>query len=87
MDFLKKFFPYSFGIKDTSNFVIKIIVYAVAMIIGGALLGIIGWINSLLPQVVASLLGVVLGLLGSLINLYCVAGIVILILVFCKVIK
>ena len=87
MDFLKKFFPYSFGIKDTSNFVIKIIVYAAAMIIGGALLGIIGWINSLLPQVVASLLGVVLGLLGSLINLYCVAGIVILILVFCKVIK
>ena len=87
MDFLKKFFPYSFGIKDTSNFVIKIIVYAVAMIVGGALLGIIGWINSLLPQVVASLLGVVLGLLGSLINLYCVAGIVILILVFCKVIK
>ena len=87
MDFLKKFFPFSFGIKDTSNFVIKIIVYAVAMIVGGVLLGIIGWINSLLPAAVASLLGIILGLIGSLINLYCVAGIVILILVFCKVLK
>ena len=87
MDFLKKFFPYSFGIKDTSNFVVKIIVYVVAMIVGGALLGIIGWLNSLLPAAVAGLLGVILGLVGGLINLYCTAGIVILILVFCKVIK
>lgn len=87
MDFLKKFFPYSFGIKDTSNFVVKIIVYAVAMIIGGVLLAIIGWLNSLLPAAIAGLIGIILGLIGSLINLYCVAGIVILILVFCKVLK
>ena len=87
MDFLKKFFPFSFGIKDTANFVVKIIVYVVAMIIGGVLLGIIGWLNSLLPAGLAGLIGIILGLIGSLINLYCTAGIVVLILVFCKVLK
>ncbi len=86
MDTLKKFFPYSFGIKDTSNFVVKIIVYAVASIILGAIVGVLAWLVGLTPAV-GGILSWVVGTLGSLVSLYCFAGIVILVLVFTKVLK
>ena len=78
MDFLKKFFPLSFKATDIKPFVITLIIYVVVEAILGVILGLIGK----LP-----LLGIVCSLIGSLIGLYSLAGIVLAILVFTKVIK
>ncbi len=81
MDLLRKFFPISFRcVNEVSNLVIGIIIYAVAGIVGGALIALTGLIN--LP-----LLGVILKLLGGLLDIYVTAGIVIAVLVYCNVIK
>ena len=78
MDLLKKLFPFSFGSKDVAALVIKIIIYVVAGAVIGFLLGIIGK----LP-----LVGIITGLLGTLVGIYTTAGIVIAILDYCKVFK
>lgn len=86
METLKKFFPYSFGAADVAALVIKIVVYLAASIVAGALSGIIAWSVGFIP-VVGELIKIVAGLAGSLISLYATAGVVIAILVYCKVIK
>lgn len=81
MDFLKKLFPVSFNCKDeASKLVVGIIIYVVLGIIGGAVIALTNLIN--LP-----LVGVICSLLGGLLELYTTAGIVLAILVFCKVLK
>lgn len=76
MDLLKALFPVSFNCKDeASKLVVGIIIYVVMAII--ALTNLIN-----LP-----LVGVICGLLGGLLELYTTAGIVLAILVFCKVLK
>ena len=88
MDFLKKLFPYSFGTKEVSDLVIRTIIYVVALIIGGVLLGIIGVITGLVQiPVVTDLIGILLGLIGGLVELYCTAGVVVMFLAHFKVIK
>jgi hypothetical protein len=88
MDFLKKLFPYSFGTKEVSNLVVRTIIYALALIIGGVLIGIIGLITGLVQiPVVTDLIGILLGLLGGLVELYCVAGSVVMFLAHFKVLK
>jgi len=86
MDLLKKFFPYSYGAKEVKDLVIKIIVYVVAMVIGGAMLGLVNLIVGWLP-LIGGIIGWVLGLAGSLIEIYCVAGIVLLVLDYFKILK
>ena len=68
MDALKKLFPLSFN----SNLIVGIIVYLVVAIIGGIALFVAG----LIP-----LIGLVVRLVGALLDLYVIAGIIILILV------
>lgn len=81
MDLLKKFFPISFKcVNEVSNLIIGIIIYVVAGIIGGAIIALAGLVD--LP-----LLGFTLSLIGGLLDVYITAGIVISILVYCKVIK
>ena len=87
MDALKKFFPLSFKYdKDVANLVIGIIVYLIVGIIAGALIWlatlIVGWI-----PVVGAIIGWILGVISSLIGVYVLAGIIIQILSFCKVLK
>lgn len=72
MDMLKKFFPYSFGAKDVTALVIKILVY----VAGGYLLGfLIGWIP---------LVG---GIVGAVVSLYSTVGWILAILDYLKVLK
>lgn len=79
MDTLKKIFPLSFKRTDSvANLIIGILIYLVVGIIGGVAIGILAH----LPIV-----NLVVGIVGGLLDLYCVAGIVIQILVFCKVLK
>lgn len=78
MDTLKKLFPFSFGVKDVANLVIKILVYIVA----GA---VIGFVLSILGKI--PVVGLLTGLVGALIEIYILAGIVIAVLDFCKILK
>ena len=87
METLKKIFPLSFKRVDTvANLIIGILIYLVVGIVAGVLIAlstlIVGWI-----PVVGLIIGWVLGIASSLIGVYVLAGIVIQILVFAKVIK
>ena len=79
MDILKKVFPLSFKyVGEVANLVIGIIIYVLVGIVGGAVIG----LTASLPVV-----GIILGIVGALLDLYVTAGIVIEILVNCKVLK
>lgn len=78
MESLKKFFPYSFGAKDVTALVIKVIVYIVVDAVIGVLIGIL----ALIP-----IIGLIIGLVGSLVGLYTLIGIVLVFLDYFKVIK
>lgn len=87
MDTLKKFFPLSFKRVDTAaNLVVGILIYVVAAIVAGVILALAGLLGGWIP-VVGAILGWALGVIGTVIEVYVVAGIVIQILVFTKVIK
>lgn len=87
MEALKKFFPLSFKRIDTvGNLIIGILIYLVVGILAGALIALATLITGWLP-VVGAILGWALGVVSSLIGLYVLAGIVIQILAFCKVLK
>lgn len=79
MDLLKKIFPLSFKYADTvANLIIGILIYVVA----GAVVGVIlGWL-SLIP-----ILGLIFSLVSTVLGIYCLAGIVIEVLLFTKVLK
>lgn len=86
MDILKKLFPLSFRFAAAiGNLIVGILIYLVVAAIGGAILSVIG-ILAVIP-ILGWLLGIVLGLVGSLMDIYCLAGIVIAVLVFIKVLK
>ena len=79
METLKKIFPLSFKYtKSVADLVIGILIYLVVGLIGGLIIG----LTALIPIV-----NILCGIAGGLLDLYVVAGIVIQILVFCKVIK
>jgi len=87
METLKKFFPLSFKRTDSvGNLIVGILIYLVVGILAGLVIGLATLIGGWIP-VLGTILGIVLGLAGSLVDLYVFAGIVIQILVFCKVIK
>ena len=86
MDVLKKIFPLSWKyVADVANLIIGIIIYVVIDLIPWA----VGLVFGILPEipVITSLINVVMSILGTVIGIYAVAGIVILILVYTKVIK
>lgn len=88
---LKKYFPLSFKyVKDGGNLAVGIIIYVVAAIVIpavltaiSAVLGVILAFTIVLPFIIGGLIGIV----NPLVGLYCLAGIVIQILVFTKTIK
>ena len=79
MDILKKLFPLSFKMTGSvANLIIGTIIYLVAEIIVGVVLGLLGAI----PVV-----GVIVSLAGALVGLYTVGGIVVMFLYHFKVLK
>lgn len=79
MDKLKLLFPISFKYADSvANLIIGILIYVVGSAIAGVILG---WL-SILPIV-----GLIFSLVGSVLGIYCLAGIVIEVLLFAKVLK
>ena len=87
MKTLKQIFPLSFKRTDTvANLIIGILIYLVVGVLAGALIALSTLLTGWIP-VVGAILGWALGIVSSLIGLYVLAGIIIQILVFCKVIK
>ena len=78
METLKKIFPLSFQAKDPSQLIIYCLIYLVADIILGFVIGILTRIP---------ILGYIFALISSLAGLYITAGLVILFLVYFKVLK
>ena len=87
MELLKKFFPISFKYKnDGKDLAIGIIIYVVAAILAGVLIWLATAITGWIPGV-GDIIGWLLGIVSSIVGLYALAGIVIEVLVFAKVIK
>ncbi len=78
MDFLNKVFPFSFKCTEKDAFIKALVIYIVAGVVGGIIIGLL----SRIPFV-----GVLFGLMGYLAEVYVTAGIVLSILVFTKVLK
>lgn len=85
MDMLKKFFPFSFNVKekDVTSLIVSIIIYLVAGLVVGIVLGLIGGILG----GILSLLGWIFGIANTAVGLYCLLGIVISVLNFLNVLK
>ena len=79
MEFLKKFFPRSFS---HSNTVAQVIITAIIYLVVGAVASVAIKILSFIPVV-----NLIVGILGSLVSIYCFVGIVVSILVYLKVIN
>ena len=79
MDMIKTIFPYSFGAKDLKALAIKIVVYLVVGAIVGLLCGVIGLIPLLGP--------IIAWAVGGIVSIYSLAGIVIAVLDYMKVLK
>ncbi len=78
MNILKKLFPFSFGASSVAELIIKVLLHLAVGIVIGFLIGILAKIW---------LIGKIFGLVGSLIDLYLLAGVVILFLDYFKVLK
>jgi len=78
MDILKKFFPHAFKATELKAFIISLVVYVLIDVVCGFVIGLLAKIP---------VLGIIFGLLGSLVGLYALVGVVLSILVFVKVLK
>jgi len=78
MDLVKKLFPVSMRAKDTNGLIVSILMYAIVFVA----LFLINKVVSIIP-----LIGWVVGVLSGVIDLYCVIGIIIAVLVFLKIVK
>ena len=90
MDNLKKLFPLSFrGDESVKDLVIGILIHLVVGIVAALLIWVGGFVAELLSflPIVGALLGWVLRIVGIVVDLYIIAGIVLEILVYCKVIN
>lgn len=78
MDALKKFFPHAFKATELTPFIVSLVIYVLVDVVCGFVIGLL----AKLP-----ILGVIFSILGSVVGLYALAGIILSILVFVKVLK
>ncbi len=77
MDMLKKIFPVSFRKDDVAGLVIGILIYLAIGLVAGLIIG-------LVPSL--PVLGLIKWILGTVMEIYCLTGIVLAILHFVKVV-
>lgn len=90
MSFLKKLFPNVFRLEkgNVKPFVISIVIYSILILFFGAAVGLMfGWLISILPAPLGTILSIVVSVISFLVFVYSVAGIVLAILKYCEVIK
>ena len=89
MDFLKKFWPYSFQERtEVSQLVIAVIIQVLIGWVAGLVLGFIGgFLGGLVGGFLGGTITGLFGLVGSILGLYFTAGIVFSFLSYFKVLK
>ncbi len=75
---MNKYFPFSYKAKDLVGLIVSIVLYIVAGAVGGLVIGLL----SAIPVI-----GIIAWVLGLALDIYCVVGLVLAILVFLKVVK
>lgn len=85
MELLKNLFPIKAQAEDMQSLIRAIVIYVIAMVVG-AVLGILagtlfGWI-----PLIGDIIGAILSIVGWLLDIYCLAGIIISVLVYCRII-
>ena len=80
MDFLKKFWPTPFKIEEKN--IVSLLIQLLIFIV---ICAVVGWLIGLLARI--PILGVIFGLLGSLMEIYGAVGIVLCILKFLGLVK
>ncbi len=73
---MREFFPLSAKAYDLKSLLIVILIYIGASVAAGIVLGFLSWIP---------LLGRIIGIVSQLIDLYCLAGIVVAVLIHFKI--
>lgn len=88
MAFLKKFWPYSFTVKakDVTSLVVNIIIQVLVSVAAGLVIWLATAITGWIP-VLGWILGILLGAVGTVIEIYVLIGIVLSVLNFCDVLK
>lgn len=77
MDILKKIFPFAFVARELQAFIIMIVMHVLAAVLFGVLI----WALGMIPFI-----GIILGILSTLVDIYLLGSIVLSILYFVKVI-
>ncbi len=75
MDMIKKYFPVSTRANDITGLIISIIIYLLAPVV-------LGIVSSLLSGI--PVIGWLIGIVMTLIDIYCFVGIVLAVLIFLK---
>ncbi|MBR2383989.1 MAG: hypothetical protein IKA99_00090 [Clostridia bacterium] len=84
---MKNYFPLSFKYsKDLVSMIIGIIIYLVVAAVAGVLIWIAGLLGGWIP-VAGVILGWILRIVSIIVEVYTLAGIVILVLAFLKIVK
>lgn len=88
MDALKKIFPTAFGVKgsDTSSMIKALVVHIIMFVVASVAIWLVGFLTGWVP-LLGSLVGLILKLIGILVDVYAVAGIVIAILCYLNILK
>ena len=87
MERLKKFFPISFSYTENGTaLAIGIVLYLIIGFLFSILIAVSGVLASVIP-VVGNLVAIILSVISGIVEAYVVGGIVIQVLVYCKVIK
>ena len=88
MDLLKKIWAFSFTVKkkDVTSLVVNLIIWIIAAAIAGLVLWLATAITGWIP-VVGWLVGILVGIIGTVVEIYSLVGIVLSILNFCDVLK
>ncbi len=78
MNELKKYFPHAYKAEDVKSLIIALVIYALI----GFALGLVLGLLSAIP-----IIGIIFKVLGWIVELYTIAGIILSILVFLKIVK
>lgn len=86
MDALKKLFPRAFAATEQDKLVNALIVYVVIAVVGALVGWLVGTLLGWIP-VIGFIVGLVLKIAGTVVDVYAIAGVILTLLVYFKVIK
>lgn len=86
MDMLKKLFPRAFAATEQSKLINALIVYIVIAVVGAVVGFVVGSLLGWIP-LIGLVVGLVLKIFGTIVDVYAFGGVVLTLLVYFKVIK